>query len=41
MNGTEKLGLMVLGSLAVLWAIAWVIVEITDILIKDENEKYQ
>lgn len=37
MTGLEKLSLMVLGSLAVLWIGSWLIAEIVMYLTKDEE----
>ena len=37
MTPLEKLSLMVFGSLAVLWVAAWLLVELTELLTKDEE----
>jgi hypothetical protein len=36
MNPTLKLGLMVMGTLVVLWSLAWVMAEVIDRLTKDK-----
>jgi hypothetical protein len=37
MTPLEKLSLMVLGTLAVLWAVAWITAELIDYLIKEKK----